>query len=62
MEPVGRLLANINDQIYDRIVDILKISKTRVKHLKYGMFLWVGNCLGRRYRCLIHLARLLATI
>lgn len=34
VEPVGRLLANINDQIYDQIVKILDISKHRVKNVR----------------------------
>lgn len=34
MEPVGRLLANINDQIYDQIVKILDISKHRIKNIR----------------------------
>lgn len=34
VEPVGRLLANINSQIYDQIVKILDISKHRIKNVR----------------------------
>lgn len=34
VEPVGRLLVNINNQIYDQIVSNLGISKQRIKNIK----------------------------
>jgi hypothetical protein len=59
---VGRLFASINNQIYDQIVKVLKISNERVKNIRYIYIIILDKILEIKFNRFKILVKLLVIV
>lgn len=59
---MGRLFASINNQIYDQIVKVLKISNERVKNIRYILIIFIDKILEIKFNRFKILVKLLVIV
>ncbi len=59
---MGRLFASINNQIYDQIVKVLKISNERVKNIRYILLIFIDKILEIKFNRFKILVKLLGIV